>query len=128
MSELQPKFCLSRSVEGRFEPQTGHRDWLKMRDLGLNEATNGKYDAWITRANQMGGSTGRHYHNYDFQVMYIIKGWVKMYYEDEGEFILHAGDFVYHPPQRVHDFMEYSEDIEIFELSSPADHHAVDVD
>ena len=27
----------------------------------------------------------------------------------------------------VHDFMEYSEDIEIFELASPADHGCVDV-
>ena len=121
------KFCLCRSTDGRFEPQTGYRDWLKIKDLGLSAVTNGKFDAWITRANKLGKSTGRHYHNYDFQIMYVIKGWVKMYYEGEGEFILRAGDFVYHPPRHVHDFMDYSEDIEILEMSSPADHHAVDV-
>jgi mannose-6-phosphate isomerase-like protein (cupin superfamily) len=41
--------------------------------------------------------------------------------------VLQAGDFVYHPPQHIHDFMEYSDDIEIFELASPADHSAIDV-
>ncbi len=41
--------------------------------------------------------------------------------------VLRAGDFVYHPPRQVHDFMDYSEDIEIFELASPAHHHAIDV-
>lgn len=127
MSSPQPTFCLSRAKDGRFEPMTGFRDWLKIRDLGLNEATHGKYDAWVTRANELGGSTGRHYHEYDVQIMYVIKGWVKMYYEGEGEFRLEAGDFVYHPPRQVHDFMEYSDDIEIFELASPAHHHSIDV-
>jgi mannose-6-phosphate isomerase-like protein (cupin superfamily) len=60
-------------------------------------------------------------------MMTVIRGWVKMYYDGEGEFVLNAGDFVYHPPGHVHDFMDYSEDIEIFELASPANHHAINV-
>lgn len=127
MTQAGPDFCLSRAEDAHFEPMHGYRDWLKIRDLGLAAATRGQYDAWVTRANELGGSTGRHYHNYDFQIMYVIRGWVKMYYEGEGEFVLNAGDFVYHPPRRVHDFMEYSDDIEIFELVSPADHSAIDV-
>ncbi|MEM7226682.1 MAG: cupin domain-containing protein [Pseudomonadota bacterium] len=127
MSEPQPSFCLSKAEDAHFEPMAGFRDWLKTRDLGLSAATHCKYDAWVTRANDMGGSTGRHYHNYDVQVMFVIKGWVKMYYEGEGEMVLRAGDFVYHPPRHVHDFMDYSADIEIFELAAPAHHHAVDV-
>ena len=127
MPGSKSKFCLSRAVDARFQPMSGFRDWLKIRDLGLSEATAGSYDAWVTRANEPGGSTGRHYHEYDFQIMFIIQGWVKMYYEGEGEVVLRAGDFVYHPPRHVHDFMAYSEDIEIFELASPAHHHAIDV-
>ena len=123
----ETRFCLTRADEGEFVPMTGLRDWLKIRDLGLGDATNGQYDAWITRAAEMGGSTGRHYHNYDFQIMFVIRGWVNMYYEGEGEFVLRAGDFVYHPKGHVHDFMEYSEDIEIFELASPAHRHSIDV-
>ena len=127
MNKPNTRFCLTRADEGDFKAAAGFRDWLKFRDLGLAEATNGNYNAWITKANNMGGSTGRHYHNYDFQMMYIIKGWVKMYYEGQGEFILKQGDFVYHPDGQIHDFMDYSEDIEILEMSSPADHHSIDV-
>ena len=127
MSSEKTRFCLSRAENAHFEPMHGYRDWLKIRELGLSEATQGAYDAWVTRANDLGGSTGRHYHNYSFQIMYVIRGWVKMYYEGEGEFVLKAGDFVYHPPKHVHDFMEYSDDIEIFELAAPADHSAIDV-
>ena len=58
MSQTQPKFCLTRADEGEFAPMTGLRDWLKIRDLGLREATGGQYDAWITRAVELGGSTG----------------------------------------------------------------------
>ena len=105
----------------------GYRDWLKIRDLGLSDATGGRFDAWVTRANEMGRSTGRHYHDYDVQIMYVTRGWVRMYYEGTGEVVLRAGDFAYHPPRLVHDFMDYSADIEIFELASPAHHHAVDV-
>jgi len=103
MSNPQPGFCLSRAEDVHFEPIHGYRDWLKIRDPGLSDATHGAYDAWVTR------------------------GWVKMFYAGEGAFALKAGDFVYHPPGHVHDFMEYSEDIEIFELASPADHSCVDV-
>jgi mannose-6-phosphate isomerase-like protein (cupin superfamily) len=126
MSGQKTAFCLSRAENAHFEPMHGYRDWLKIRDLGLAAATHGAYDAWVTRASELGGSTGRHYHNYDFQIMYVLRGWVRMYYEGEGEFVLEAGDFVYHPPRQVHDFMEYSDDIEIFELAAPADHSAVE--
>lgn len=127
MKEDKTKFLATRKNEGVFEPMTGFRDWLKIKDLGLSGATNGKFDAWITKAAEMGGSTGRHYHNYDFQIMYVLKGWVKMYYEGEGEMILNEGDFVYHPKGHIHDFMEYSEDIELLEMASPAHHHSIDV-
>ena len=128
MTESKPKFCLTRAEDGDFEPAAGFRDWLKFRDLGLAEATHGQYNAWVTRAVELGHSTGRHYHDYDFQMMYVIRGWVKMYYEGEGEVVLSAGDFVYHPPRIVHDFMDYSDDIEILEMTSPGGHSAVDVD
>ena len=127
MTEEETKFLVTRATEGQFEPMTGYRDWLKINDLGLSEATNGQFDAWKTKAVELGGSTGRHYHNYDFQIMYVIKGWVKMYYEGEGEMILNEGDFVYHPKGHVHDFMEYSEDLELLEIASPANHHSIDV-
>jgi len=127
MSAPKPGFCPSRAVDPHFEPMRGYRDWLKICNLGLSNATHGKYETWVTLANDPGGSTGRQYHNYEFQIKYVIKGWVKMCYGSEGEFVLEADNFIDHPPQRIHDFMEYSNDIKIFELASSADHSAIDV-
>jgi len=103
MSSPQSKFCLPHAEGAHFEPVQGYRDWLEIRDLGLSDATRGQFDARVAR------------------------GRVKMYYEGEGEFVLEAGDFVYHPPRHVHDFMQYADDIEIFEPASPADRSAIDV-
>ena len=77
MTEVKNKFLLTRSTDGKFKPMTGLRDWLAIRDLGLSQATHGQFDAWVTRAVEMGQSTGKHYHNYDFQMMFVLKGWVK---------------------------------------------------
>ena len=127
MENHHTKFCLSCSRDAEFKPDQGKRAWLTVRDLGLNEATNGRYEAWISRANAMGGGTGRHYHNYDFQIMYVIKGWLKIYHDGKGEVIMEAGDFAYHPKGHIHEIIEYSEDIELFEACSPAGRHAIDV-
>ena len=35
--------------------------------------------------------------------------------------------FIYHPRGQVHDYMEYSEDLELQEMASPANHHSIDV-
>ena len=121
------KFCLRKAAEADFKPSGGLRDWLDNRDLGLNDATDGEYDAWISRANGVKGGTGRHYHNYDFQVMYVLSGWLRMYHEGEGEVVMEEGDFVYHPKGHVHEIIEYSDDLELFELASPAGRHSIDI-
>ena len=131
MTAATAQFVATKRADVQFNPIPGFREWLLAGDLGLKEATNGAYTAWITKANDLAeahGTTGRHYHEYDFQIMYITKGWVKMYYEGQGEMVLEAGDFVYHPHSIVHDFMEYSDDIEIFEICSPGEYHYVQVD
>jgi hypothetical protein len=40
----KPEFCLSRAEGADFEPMHGYRDWLKIRDLGLCDATQGAID------------------------------------------------------------------------------------
>lgn len=120
-------FCLSKAKDAKFDSSGGLRAWLDTRDLGLSEATNGDYDAWISKANDIKGGTGRHYHNFDFQIMYVLSGWLEMYHEGEGNVHMEAGDFVYHPKGHVHEIIEYSEDLQLFELASPAGRHSVDV-
>jgi quercetin dioxygenase-like cupin family protein len=120
------KFCLSRA-DAPFEADP-FRDWLTARDFGLVEATNGAYGGQITRAKELGRTTGPHWHPMTFQMIYVLKGWVKFWYEGEGEFTLKAGDFVYHPPQRAHDLLEYSEDIELLEIFAPGRPGTIDVE
>ena len=48
MSTKPTQFCLSHAKDAVFQPMKGLRDWLETRDLGLVEATNGHYEAWIS--------------------------------------------------------------------------------
>ena len=85
------KFCISRS-KGAVFTDDQFRTWLSARDLGLAEATNGAFGGQVTRAKELGHSTGAHYHKMTFQMVYVLKGWVQFWYEGEGEFLFEEGD------------------------------------
>ena len=64
-----------------------------------------------------------HYHKIHFQMIYCYKGWARLVYEDQGEpFVIEAGDCVLQPPQIRHQVLESSPDMEVIELTCPADH------
>jgi len=56
-----------------------------------------------------------------------FNGWVKFWYEDEGEFLLEKDDFVYHPPAAAHDLLDYSAEVEWLEVHSPSSPETIDV-
>jgi len=59
------------------------RPYFKYRDLGIKEATGGKVLAHIIRAAEpCGGPMGYHSHHLDFQMVYLIKGWARLYFEE----------------------------------------------
>ena len=63
----------------------GLRAFFEYRDLGVNAATQGKYSANVIRA--VPGRRAEptwHIHNLDFQMIYILKGWVTFEYEGQG--------------------------------------------
>lgn len=120
MQEQESKFCVSRAEDAKFVVDDKFRNWLCVRDLGLEDATHGQFAAHVTRARELGRTTGPHYHEMTFQIVYVLRGWVKFWYEGEGEFVLKEGDFVYHPPTKLHDLRAYSEDMEILEIYAPA--------
>ena len=119
------KFCISRAADAQFTDDK-FRDWLVARDFGLGEATNGAFGGQVTRARELGHTTGAHWHPMTFQMVYVLKGWVKFWYEGEGEFTFNEGDFVYHPPKALHDLRDYSADVELLEIFSPAHPGTVD--
>ena len=68
------RFSLSRAVDARFE-SGGLRDFNEYRDLGIKEATGGRVRAYVSHARQaVTGGTGRHRHDLDFQMIYVLGG------------------------------------------------------
>ncbi len=64
-----------------------------------------------------------HFHKVGFQLIFCIKGWVDVVYEDQGDRIrLTAGDCFIQPPEIRHRVLEASDGIEVIEIGVPADH------
>ena len=118
------KFMISRAKEQKFS--SGLRGFFKYRDLGINDATSGDFGANVIKATAGEQSKGDwHYHKLKFQMVYILKGWVKFEYKGEGVFTFQEGDTVYQPPEIHHREIEHSEDLELIEITSPANFETV---
>jgi len=64
-----------------------------------------------------------HYHKIDFQVIYCLKGAIRVVYESQGEpFWLRPGDCVLQPPEIRHRVLEAEAGSEVIEVTSPAEH------
>jgi quercetin dioxygenase-like cupin family protein len=64
-----------------------------------------------------------HYHRVALQLIAVVKGWVRVVYEDQGEpFVMEAGDLVLQPPGIRHQVLESSAGLEVVEISAPAVH------
>lgn len=64
-----------------------------------------------------------HFHKIGFQLIFCIKGWVDVVYEDQGPPIrLTAGDCFIQPPEIRHRVLEASDGIEVIEIGVPAEH------
>jgi len=64
-----------------------------------------------------------HFHNLRFQLIYCLRGWVKLVYEDQGPpFVMHAGDCLLQPPTIRHRVLECSGPLDVIEVSCPAEH------
>ncbi|MGB2752684.1 MAG: cupin domain-containing protein [Pyrinomonadaceae bacterium] len=64
-----------------------------------------------------------HYHKIDLQMIYCLKGRIKVVYEDQGEpFWLEPGDCVLQPPEIRHRVLECEANSEVIEITMPAEH------
>ena len=114
--------------------KTGLRSFMEYRDLGVDNATHGDFRAHVIRVKQDGPgahdlhTTGLHQHKCDFQMFYVLKGWMKFVYEGQGEQTFHAGDCVLQPAGIVHNELDCSDDVEILEIYSPAVHQTLKVE
>lgn len=121
-------FSISHADEGKFEG-AGLRPFFEYRQLGIREATKGAYAAHVIRAVPGAESPGTwHTHDLDFQMVYVLKGWVVFEYEGEGEHILRAGSCVLQPPGIRHREVRHSDDMELIEIVSPAEFGTADAE
>ncbi len=127
MSEAQ-KFSHHEGDKSEFE-QSGLRSYFEYRDLGIADASNGEVIAHVIRAKEGSNATGDwHVHDCNFQMYYVIKGWINFEYEGHGFKTAKAGDCVMQPAGIRHREMEHSEDLELIEIVSPADFQSRMVD
>jgi quercetin dioxygenase-like cupin family protein len=112
-------FIASHANEASFE--RGLRSFYEYRDLGIKTATNGRVDAHVIRAAAgQEFSSQPHLHKTEFQMIYILKGWIEFEYEGQGVMRLEAGSCVHQPPNIRHRELGHSEDIEMLEVVLPA--------
>jgi uncharacterized cupin superfamily protein len=108
----------------------GLRRYAKYRDLGIGEATHGLAQAHVIRlvgpCNPAEVSK-LHFHDIDFQMVYVLKGWVKTYMEGQGETLMKQGSSWTQPPRIKHMILDYSDDVELLEVILPAEFKTVEL-
>ena len=122
----QQKFTVSHHREE--DVDQGLRPYSAYRDLGIAPATGGMVQAHVIRMTKPFEAEEvaiPHYHDVDFQMVYVLKGWFKSEFEGEGEHTFYAGSAWIQPPGIKHTVLGYSDDCELLEIVLPADFETV---
>jgi hypothetical protein len=116
------RIAISHHREEDFKAD-GLRTYAQYRDLGIAEASHGLAQAHVIRligpCNPAEVSK-LHFHDVEFQMVYVLKGWVKTYMEGQGETLMKEGSAWTQPPRIKHLIMDYSDDVELLEVILPA--------
>ncbi len=114
------KFCVNHLADSTFSSD-GLRSFFEYRDLGVADATSNSVNAHIIRSVPGAHASGqKHIHNLEFQMVYVLKGWVRFWYKGVGEVELIAGSCVHQPSGIIHQELAHSDDIEMLEITLPA--------
>jgi mannose-6-phosphate isomerase-like protein (cupin superfamily) len=120
-------FVATHARDARFE--RGLRAFFEYRDLGIKQATDGRVAAHVIRAaSGTDFSSQPHLHDTQFQLVYVLKGWIEFEYEGQGVVRLEAGSSVYQPPRIRHRELGHSPDLELLEIVMPGDFGTREVD
>ena len=105
----------------------GLRTYAKYRDLGIANATQGLAVAQVIKFLTPCTDEVRqkHFHNVQFQMVYVLKGWIKTEMEGHGAHTMKAGSCWIQPPGIHHMVLDYSDDCEVLELVMPAEFETV---
>ena len=109
---------------------SGLRSYAKYRDLGIADATDGMVRAHVLRFVEPCDPavvSKLHYHDTEFQMVFVLKGWVKTELEGQGEVLMREGSSWTQPPKIRHVINDYSNDCELLEVILPAEFDTVEV-
>ena len=123
------RIAISHHREEDFKAD-GLRNYAQYRDLGIASATHGLAQAHVIRligpCNPAEVSK-LHFHDVEFQMVYVLKGWIKTYLEGQGETLMKEGSCWTQPPRIKHLIMDYSDDVELLEVILPAEFRTVEL-
>jgi hypothetical protein len=124
---VKQTFVASHLADGAFEQ--GLRSYATYRDLGIAKATGGLAQAHVIRMIPPcipEVVSKRHYHDVDFQLIYVLKGWMKGEYDGKVE-TMREGSCWLQPPKIKHTVLDYSDDCELLEIILPAEFDTVEL-
>jgi quercetin dioxygenase-like cupin family protein len=116
---FRPEFILTRAEGAARQGRAGmlYRDLIPGRLGGRYVASHitipegGPVADWV------------HFHHVALQIIAVVRGRVRVVYEDQGEpFVMEPGDLVLQPPGIRHRVLESSDGLEVIEISAPAVH------
>ncbi|MDN3274604.1 cupin domain-containing protein [Frankia sp. RB7] len=128
---VRPKqrIAISHHREEDFKAD-GLRTYAKYRDLGIAAASHGLAQAHVIRLQgpcDPQEVSKLHLHHVDFQMVYVLKGWVKTYMDGQGETLMKEGSAWTQPPKIKHMILDYSDDVELLEVILPAEFKTVEL-
>jgi hypothetical protein len=120
------KFVVSHLKGAQFKP--GLRSYAHYRDLAVEKATGGAVQAHVIRL--IGPCDPKvvslpHYHGVQFQMVYMLKGWMVGEYEGQGKIRMEEGSCWIQPNGIRHTVLDYSHNCEMVEIILPADFNTV---
>ena len=133
--KAKPKTALRKQtfVASHLNPDAfagGLRSYAKYRDLGIAAATNGLAVAHVIKMIppcDPAVVSKRHYHDVEFQMIYVLKGWIKGEYDGEIA-TMREGSCWLQPPKIKHTVLDYSHDCELLEIILPAEFDTVELE
>ncbi len=109
----------------------GLRRYAKYRDLGMSQATGGMVQAHVVRfvpPCRPEEVSKLHFHDVEFQMVYVLKGWIKTELDGQGAITMQTGSAWSQPPRIKHKVLDYSDDCEVLEIVLPADFKTVELE
>jgi mannose-6-phosphate isomerase-like protein (cupin superfamily) len=123
------RVAISHYREQDFQTK-GLRAYAQYRDLGIAGATHGLAQAHVIRL--LGPCNPAevsklHFHDVEFQMVYVLDGWVKTYMDGQGETLMQQGSCWTQPPRIKHLILDYSDNCELLEVILPEEFRTVEL-